>query len=88
MLIWILRLQVLGSRKGPLECIIGATAVGPTLHFGSDLAKLSSKAEVGFGTIEVLQVLHLSSFCVQLDLTIKNYHQESLVLLRPCLRTP
>lgn len=49
-------LQVLGSRKGPVECIIGATAVGPTLHFGADTSKLSAKAEIGFGSIDVLQV--------------------------------
>ena len=48
--------QVLGSRRGPLECIIGATAVGPTLHFGMDSGKLMPKAEVPFGSIDVLQV--------------------------------
>lgn len=48
--------QVLGSRKGPLECIIGATAVGPTLHFGADIANPSTKAEIAFGSVEVLQV--------------------------------
>lgn len=47
--------QVLGSRKGPLECIIGATAIGPTLHFGADLAQLSTTAEIAFGVIDVLQ---------------------------------
>lgn len=48
--------QVLGSRRGPLECIIGATAVGPTLHFGMDSGKLLPRAEVPFGSIDVLQV--------------------------------
>lgn len=48
--------QVLGSRQGPLECIIGATAVGPSLHFGADMANLSTNAEIAFGSIEVLQV--------------------------------
>ena len=49
-------LQILGSRKGPVECIIGATAVGPTLHFGTDSSKLSTKADIIFGNIDVLQV--------------------------------
>ena len=48
--------QVLGSRKGPVECIIGATAVGPTLHFGADSSKLLTKADIAFGNIDVLQV--------------------------------
>jgi hypothetical protein len=58
--------QVLGSRRGLLECIIGATAVGPTLHFGTDSSKLTSKTEIAFGSIDVLQVswvAGLSSLC-------------------------
>ena len=39
-----------------MECIIGATAVGPTLHFGADSSKLSLKADIAFGNIDVLQV--------------------------------
>lgn len=53
--------QVLGSRKGPLECIIGATAIGPTLHFGADIAKMSTTTEIAFGVIDVLQVWGSSS---------------------------
>ena len=47
--------QILGSRKGHLECIIGATAIGPTLHFGVDTAKMSTTTEIAFGVIDVLQ---------------------------------
>ncbi|KAL0040642.1 hypothetical protein WJX79_000331 [Trebouxia sp. C0005] len=50
-----LQIKVLGSRRGPLECIIGATAVGPTLHFGTDSSNLASKTEIAFGSIDVLQ---------------------------------
>ena len=55
-------MQVLGSRTGPLECIIGATAVGPNLQFGADLAELSSAAEIAFGSVDVLQVCEALCF--------------------------
>ena len=49
-------LQVLGSRRGPLHCVVGAQSIGPMLEFGADLASMTMKPEMAFGNVEVLQV--------------------------------
>ena len=48
--------QVLGSRRGPLHCVVGAQSIGPMLEFGADLATMTMKPEMAFGNVEVLQV--------------------------------
>ena len=48
-------MQLLGSTGKPMECIIGATAIGPTLEFVTDTGEVHTP-EVAFGTIDVLQV--------------------------------
>ena len=54
---WQCVLQLLGSTGKPMECIIGATAIGPTLNFVTDTGEVHIP-EVAFGTIDVLQVRH------------------------------
>ena len=51
-----LLLQVLGSRRGPLHCVVGAQSIGPMLEFGADLASMTMEPEMAFGNVEVLQV--------------------------------
>ncbi|KAK9824158.1 hypothetical protein WJX72_008157 [[Myrmecia] bisecta] len=50
-----LKVKVLGSRKAPLECIIGAVSAGASLVFGEDPASRVAKPEVVFGSVEVLK---------------------------------
>lgn len=75
--------QLLGSTGKPLECIIGATAIGPTLNFITETEDVHTP-EVAFGTIDVLQVqkclLYITCKLVDMLTTSKMYALHS-----PCL---